>query len=212
MQRPCNAWHASELSELLKVFGGNVGGVIPDPIPNSEVKPSRADGTARGTAWESRTPPELILRPRLERGGVSFSTAVACADESSVGLARSGTRHATWRSRGRRRARPDRSRRPRRRSELRARAGAGAARWPRCSASFGAIARMLQRSVPDRPGAARGSARRGSTTRAHEGHGDRVRFRSLRTTELDLDFAWGLGNSESRSTAWTARVEREWAD
>jgi hypothetical protein len=42
----------------LENFGGNVGGVIPDPIPNSEVKPSRADGTARGTAWESRTPPD----------------------------------------------------------------------------------------------------------------------------------------------------------
>src|ERR1700755_2128894 len=50
---------------LSKVFGGYVGGVIPDPIPNSEVKPSRADGTARVTAWESRTPPELILKPRM---------------------------------------------------------------------------------------------------------------------------------------------------
>ena len=52
--------------ELSKVFGGNVGGVIPDPIPNSEVKPSRADGTARGTAWESRTPPELTTNPAGE--------------------------------------------------------------------------------------------------------------------------------------------------
>jgi hypothetical protein len=56
---------AGELSELQKVFGGDVGGVIPDPIPNSEVKPSRADGTARGTAWESRTLPELIPKPCL---------------------------------------------------------------------------------------------------------------------------------------------------
>jgi hypothetical protein len=37
--------------------GGNVGGAIPDPIPNSEVKPSRADGTAEVAPWESRTLP-----------------------------------------------------------------------------------------------------------------------------------------------------------
>ena len=54
----------SDLSELQKVFGGNVGGVIPDPIPNSEVKPSGADGTAWVTAWESRSLPGLFLRPK----------------------------------------------------------------------------------------------------------------------------------------------------
>src|SRR5436190_11422873 len=53
--------------ELSKVFGGNVGGVIPDPIPNSEVKPSRADGTARVTAWESRSPPGLLAAPQIVR-------------------------------------------------------------------------------------------------------------------------------------------------
>ncbi len=58
------------LVSLSKVFGGNVGGVIPDPIPNSEVKPSRADGTARVTAWESRTPPELIPTPHAKACGV----------------------------------------------------------------------------------------------------------------------------------------------
>ena len=40
-------------------FGGNVGRVTPDPIPNSEVKPIRADGTAGAALWESRTSPEL---------------------------------------------------------------------------------------------------------------------------------------------------------
>ncbi len=40
------------------LFGGNVGGVIPDPISNSEVKPSRADGTAGAALWESRTLPD----------------------------------------------------------------------------------------------------------------------------------------------------------
>ena len=68
--------HASEtdgdFSEFLRIFGGYVGGVIPDPIPNSEVKPSRADGTAWATVWESRTPPELTLKPRFFGSGVSF--------------------------------------------------------------------------------------------------------------------------------------------
>jgi hypothetical protein len=49
--------------------GGHSAGATPDPIPNSEVKPGNADGTTRVTAWESRTPPELIhsSKPRLLR-------------------------------------------------------------------------------------------------------------------------------------------------
>ena len=47
-------------TKFSRFFGGDVGGVIPDPIPNSEVKPSKADGTAREAAWESRTLPGLI--------------------------------------------------------------------------------------------------------------------------------------------------------
>ena len=37
-----------------KKSGGNVGGATPVPIPNTEVKPSGADGTAWETVWESR--------------------------------------------------------------------------------------------------------------------------------------------------------------
>ena len=44
----------------LKVSGGHAAGVTPDPIPNSVVKPCRADDTTRATAWESRTPPDLF--------------------------------------------------------------------------------------------------------------------------------------------------------
>src|SRR5690606_39305169 len=41
-------------------FSGDYGGgATPDPIPNSVVKPSSADGTAGGTLWESRTLPDL---------------------------------------------------------------------------------------------------------------------------------------------------------
>ena len=44
-------------------LGGHSGGVTPDPIPNSEVKPSSADGTAWETVWESRTSPGFNLKP-----------------------------------------------------------------------------------------------------------------------------------------------------
>src|SRR5690348_2227694 len=43
--------------------GGDGGGATPDPIPNSVVKPSSADGTAQATVWESRTPPGLFFFP-----------------------------------------------------------------------------------------------------------------------------------------------------
>ena len=42
------------------VSGGYFGGVTPVPIPNTEVKPSRADGTSRETARESRSLPDLF--------------------------------------------------------------------------------------------------------------------------------------------------------
>ena len=44
---------------LIRFSGGYCGGVTPDPIPNSEVKPSCADGTAGETLWESRSLPDL---------------------------------------------------------------------------------------------------------------------------------------------------------
>jgi hypothetical protein len=54
--------------------GGYAGGVTPVPIPNTEVKPSRADGTAGETLWESRTLPELFLEAasRYEEPPLSF--------------------------------------------------------------------------------------------------------------------------------------------
>ncbi len=43
-------------------FGGHGEGETPGPIPNPEAKPFSADGTARPTAWESRTPPDTLSR------------------------------------------------------------------------------------------------------------------------------------------------------
>ena len=37
--------------------GGNGGRGTPGPIPNPEVKPASADGTAGATLWETRAPP-----------------------------------------------------------------------------------------------------------------------------------------------------------
>ncbi len=37
--------------------GNHDRGETPVPIPNTEVKPSGADGTARGSEWESRALP-----------------------------------------------------------------------------------------------------------------------------------------------------------
>ena len=43
---------------LSKFSGGFVERVTPVPIPNTEVKPLGADGTALEAAWESRKPPD----------------------------------------------------------------------------------------------------------------------------------------------------------
>jgi dTDP-4-amino-4,6-dideoxygalactose transaminase len=43
-------------------FGGYSGGGTPGYIPNPEAKPVSADGTAGGTLWESRTPPNNLCR------------------------------------------------------------------------------------------------------------------------------------------------------
>ena len=74
----------------LNVPGGHTGGATPVPIPNTEVKPSKADATAAVRQWESRTLPGFkracqrnlaglfLLKPgsetyfvELERGGTS---------------------------------------------------------------------------------------------------------------------------------------------
>ena len=48
------------LLSSFKFSGGFVERVTPVPIPNTEVKPLGADGTAREAAWESRTPPDYF--------------------------------------------------------------------------------------------------------------------------------------------------------
>src|ERR1700674_5278284 len=52
--------------------GGHTAGVTPVPIPNTEVKPRRADDTARVTVWERRSPPGLKYKSRSEQSGRLF--------------------------------------------------------------------------------------------------------------------------------------------
>src|SRR4029079_6565962 len=78
------AWPGYIVSQVLSVFtasrfgrhplwGGYGGGVTPLPIPNREVKPSSADGTARETGWESRSPPGVNREgPSRKRGAFFF--------------------------------------------------------------------------------------------------------------------------------------------
>ena len=56
-------------------FGGNSESVTPVPIPNTEVKPLSADGTAREAWWESRSPPILffVVKPFPSKGRVFFA-------------------------------------------------------------------------------------------------------------------------------------------
>ncbi len=49
------------LYEGYRFPGGFSGGATPDPIPNSVVKPTRADGTSRASDWESRSLPGFIF-------------------------------------------------------------------------------------------------------------------------------------------------------
>ena len=51
----------------MNVPGGHTGGAPPVPIPNTEVKPSKADVTAAARQWESRTLPGYNEGPLVER-------------------------------------------------------------------------------------------------------------------------------------------------
>ena len=54
-----------QTSDFKRSLGDYSGGVPPLPIPNREVKPASADGTA---LWESRSSPTLNLRVQPKAG------------------------------------------------------------------------------------------------------------------------------------------------
>src|SRR3974390_2154590 len=65
-------WLTVSSWKLLRLVGDLTAGDPPVPIPNTEVKPRRADCTARESVWESRSSPALIQRPRSAMS-VAFS-------------------------------------------------------------------------------------------------------------------------------------------
>ena len=73
----------SQIADLKfeKFSGGCVERVTPVPIPNTEVKPLGADGTARATVWESRKPPGLFMKSPLKifLSGLFISKSQNCA-------------------------------------------------------------------------------------------------------------------------------------
>ena len=64
--------------------GGDRRGVTPVPMPNTVVKPSTADGTARVTVWESRSLPGFIPKPEVDV--VSGFALYECSDLFGVFL------------------------------------------------------------------------------------------------------------------------------
>ncbi len=69
--------------------GGHRGGVTPVPIPNTEVKPSTADGTAGAGLWESRSLPGIYQKPDASFRCVGLFFCAATCHPAGVG----GTRH-----------------------------------------------------------------------------------------------------------------------
>ena len=62
---------ASGWLPLTTDFGGYSYRVTPVPIPNTEVKPVRADGTWVDSPWESRSPPDFSSEdPLIQSGGL----------------------------------------------------------------------------------------------------------------------------------------------
>ena len=58
---------------FLYVSGDYGKEVTPVPIPNTEVKLFSADGTAWESVWESRTLPELFIKPLDSSRGFFFN-------------------------------------------------------------------------------------------------------------------------------------------
>ena len=67
------------------VPGGLTGGATPVPIPNTEVKPSKADDTAAVRQWESRTLPGY-KKSLLEQSSRLFSFCPPAAKPTLLSL------------------------------------------------------------------------------------------------------------------------------
>ena len=71
---PARRNHGWSCPAECKISGGHGGGETPVPIPNTAVKPARADGTWGEAPWESRSPPGFLTKPPLSFGSRGFRT------------------------------------------------------------------------------------------------------------------------------------------
>src|SRR4051794_10724701 len=69
VRTPPGSWVGGATSS--QRYGGHGERETPGPIPNPEAKPLSADGTARGTGWESRTPPDIYSRNGVTAAAVT---------------------------------------------------------------------------------------------------------------------------------------------
>jgi hypothetical protein len=76
IQRNCQEiFRPRRKTKAKRFLGGYAEGVTPVPIPNTEVKPLRADDTARVAVWESRSPPGIKQKaphPEMVAGLLRF--------------------------------------------------------------------------------------------------------------------------------------------
>jgi hypothetical protein len=93
--------HSSQQNNGSPRYGGHSGQETPGPIPNPEVKPASANGTAPDRMWESRTPPNILFQkgPPPWWPLLAFRTpcravrALSCPPEP-LGVHSSGSRRA----------------------------------------------------------------------------------------------------------------------
>ena len=76
-------------------YGGHSERETPGPIPNPEVKPFSADGTATARSWESRTPPDILCSSPAssEAGLLAFHPPAPTREQRTAtvwGAARNG--------------------------------------------------------------------------------------------------------------------------
>ena len=77
----------SGVAQLASKFPGvHGGGVPPVPIPNTEVKPSCADGTAWVTVWKNRTMPGKPCEAPGKPGAFLRTPRRACIDAWAMAL------------------------------------------------------------------------------------------------------------------------------
>src|SRR5262245_38202695 len=78
----------SRISKDFKFSGDRTERVTPVPIPNTEVKPLWADGTARATAWETRSLPGLTKDSEEPQGSSEFFVLHLKSSETHHAIAR----------------------------------------------------------------------------------------------------------------------------